>query len=188
MKFNLAKLERLNDPGRFDDLKPDVMWSALGAPSPSVIVEIGAGTGLFAERFAALAPAAVVYAADIEQTMVDWMRENRADVASGRLVPLLAEETRVPLDDGIADLVVMINLHHELVDADASYREASRLLKRGGQLLVADWAPVDSPKGPPKEIRIDTHAAVAFLESAGLVDVAAHEGLTYAWLVTAVKP
>jgi len=188
VKFDLAKLEKLNDPGRLNDLKPDVMWAALGAPNPHVIVEIGAGTGLFAERFAALAPAATVYAADIEQTMVDWMRENRTDIASGRLVPLLAEETRVPLDDGIADLAVMINLHHELVDALASYREALRLLRSGGQMLVADWAPVDSPKGPPKAIRIDAAAAVAFLERAGFADAASHEGLTYAWLVTAVKP
>lgn len=188
MKFNLAKLERLNDPGRLDDLKPEMMWAALGAPSPSVVVEIGAGTGLFAERFAALAPEAVVYAVDIELTMVDWMRGNRPDVALGRLVPLLAEETRVPLDDGIADLVVMINLHHELVDAAASYREALRLLRSGGQILVVDWAPVDSPKGPPKEIRIDAEDAVGFLTRAGFDEAASHDGLPYAWLVTGVKP
>ena len=36
------------------------------SPEPSVIVEIGAGTGLFAGRFAAMAPDAKVFAVDTE--------------------------------------------------------------------------------------------------------------------------
>lgn len=187
MKFDLAKLEKLNHPGRFDDLKPDVMWVALGSPAPSVIVEIGAGTGMFAERFALMAPDATVFAADIEEAMVAWMNDNRELARGGRLVPLLAEETHVPLDDEVADLVVMINLHHELVDPAASYAEALRLLRPGGQILVADWAPGDSPKGPPQAIRIDGQTAVGYLERAGFVDGVSHAGLPYAWLATATK-
>ena len=120
-KFDVAKLERLNDPARFADLDPTRMWDALGSPEPSALVEIGAGTGLFSARFAAMAPGATVYAVDVAPEMVAWMRENRPEVAAGRVVPVLAEETRIPLADALADIVVTINLHHELADGGAPF-------------------------------------------------------------------
>lgn len=188
MKFDIAKLEKLNDPGRFETIVPEVMWAALGEPSPETIVEIGAGTGLFAAAFAAKAPSAEIYAIDIEPKMVEWMRANRPEVASGRIVPVLAEETRVPLDDGIADIVVMINLHHELAEPEATCAEAYRLLKSGGMILVADWADRDTPKGPPREIRASAEELLAALEGAGFVDACSHDKLVWHELVTAVKP
>ena len=185
LKFDIAKLERLNDPGRFDTLKPAVMWTALGEPSPRVIVEIGAGTGLFSAAFSERAPDAVVYAADIEPTMIEWMRQHRPEVASGRVVPVLAEETRVPLPDGVADLVVMINLHHELVDPDASYAEAHRLLAPGGQLLVVDWKHEETPKGPPLSIRATKGTLERYLSAAGFSRIVAHDVLEWHELLTA---
>lgn len=189
LKFDMAKLERLNDPGRFETLPPDVFWRALGLPEgAAVIVEIGAGTGLFAAAFAALAPQATVYAADTEGVMLEWMTANRPEVAAGRVVPVKATETGVPLADGIADVVCMINLHHELAEPDASYAEARRLLKPGGRLLVVDWAPRETPKGPPQEVRVQPGALAAMLEGAGFVGITVDE-TTLPWhtMVTAVR-
>lgn len=188
LKFDIAKLEKLNDPGRFETLDPDVMFDALGRPDAHVIVEIGAGTGLFAARFAELAPHATVFAADIEPAMLEWMRDNREEVASGRIVVLPSEEEHVPLDDGIADLVVMINLHHELAAPAAIYSESLRLLRPGGQVLVCDWLDAETPKGPPLEVRASAAAVSAMLQHAGFVDVKSHEGLTNNWLLTARRP
>lgn len=189
LKFNLEKLERLNDPGRFETLPPDVFWRALGSPEgASVIVEIGAGTGVFSSAFASLAPGAIVYAADTEDAMLDWMAANRSEVAEGRIVPVKATETGVPLADGVADAVYMINLHHELVHPDRSYAEVFRLLKDGGRLLVVDWASRDTPKGPPREVRIDADTLTAMLERAGFGDVVVDE-TTLPWhlMATAVR-
>lgn len=187
-KFDMTKLERLNDTGRFDTLIPEVMWNALGAPDPRAIVDIGAGTGLFAEKFAQLAPSATVYAADMAPAMVEWMHANRRDVASGRLVPLLSAETTVPLADASAQLVTMLNLHHELADPLALYAEALRLLESGGQLLVVDWAARETPKGPPLAIRATIPALQAALSAAGFVDIVSHEGLPWHSLLTARRP
>ncbi len=188
LKFDTAKLERLNDPGRFDSLPPDVMWRALGSPDAKVITEIGAGTGLFAEAFAELAPRAVVYAVDTEQVMLDWMVEHRPYARSGRIVPVLSSETRVPLDDGIADVVVMINVHHELADPEAIYAEAFRLLAYRGRALVVDWAPRETPKGPPLTVRVRPDELVRMLEGCGFSDVRLHDGqLPWHSMVTAVR-
>jgi len=189
-KFDIAKLERLNDPGRFDTLPPTVFWDALGAPTDArSIVEIGAGTGLFAARFASLAPDAVVHVADIEPVMLEWMTENRPEVAEGRLVPILAEEDHVPLQSSSADVVYMINLHHELVSPSASYAEALRLLHPGARLMVVDWAPGESPHGPSQHVRVPAEDVADILRVVGFAQVVVHEGaLPYAWLITAVRP
>lgn len=186
-KFNIHRLERLNDPGRFDSLDPARMWEAIGVPAPRVIVEIGAGTGLFAGRFAQYAPDAVVYAADIEPVMVEWMRVNRPEVAEGRVVPVLSTETGVPLDDGIADVAVMIALHHELADPAGTYAEAYRLLRPGGTLLVADWAPGESEHGPSQAVRVSADGIAEVMRGAGFANVTVHPPLAFHSLLTGVK-
>ena len=189
-KFDIAKLERLNDPGRFDTLPPAVFWDALGAPADArSIVEIGAGTGLFATRFAELAPGAVVHVADIEPVMLEWMRENRPEVAAGRLAPILADEDHVPLADSSADVVYMINLHHELVSPSVSYAEALRLLRPAGRVMAVDWAPGESPHGPSQHVRVPAEDVADMLRIVGFAQVVVHEGaLPKAWLITAAKP
>ena len=186
-KFDISKIERLDDEARFAYLDPEVMWAALGHPAPTAIVDIGAGTGLFARRFAALAPEATVFAVDTEPVMIKWLEEHADTTLGGRVRPVLAEETRIPLHDQVADLVVMLNLHHELVSPAESYAEALRLLRPGGQLLVADWAKTDVEGGPPQEIRATFDQVAGILKAAGFECVTGHEGLPRHTLVTACK-
>lgn len=187
-KFDVAKLDRLNDPSRFEYLDPETIWRAAGATDPHVIIEIGAGTGMFACRFAELAPNAEVYAVDVEPTMVRWMFEHRPSALSGRLKPTLSRETVIPLPTGEADVVVMINVHHELADPTSTYREALRLLRIGGSVVIADWAPGDTPGGPPQHVRVPAEEIATLLAKVGFADTAVHEGLPKHSLVSAHKP
>ena len=186
-KFDIAHLERLNDEARFEYLDPGVMWAAANTPDARTIVEIGAGTGLFACRFAELAPKADIYAADIEPIMIRWMFQHRPEALSGRLHPILAEETKIPLPTGEADLALMINVHHELADPRSSYCEALRLLKIGGTLLVADWLPGDTGSGPPQAVRATADQIEETLASVGFCEISSHEGLPQHSLLTGRK-
>ena len=179
-KFDISKLDRLNDESRFEYLDPELLWRTAGVPDAATIVEIGAGTGLFACRFAQYAPGADVWAADVSQVMVRWMCD--------RLHPVLASETSVPLGTGEADLVVMINVHHELADPQASYREALRLLRIGGVLLVADWRLGDTTRGPSQECRASAEQIGEMLTTVGFQGVTTHPDLPHHSLTTACKP
>jgi ubiquinone/menaquinone biosynthesis C-methylase UbiE len=181
-------MERLNDTGRFEGLPPEVMWHALGNPCPSTIVDVGAGTGLFACKFADLAPAAEVYAVDTEPAMVRWMLEHRPLHLCERLHPLLGQESAIPLGSGEAELVVMIDLHHELVDPLSTYADVSRILCAGGQLLVVDWSPGSSEIGPPQDIRASAESIAGILSSVGFEPVTIHPDLPEHSLITAFKP
>ena len=169
-KFDISRMDRLDDESRFDELDPAVLWEALDLVNPAVIVEIGAGTGLYASLFAAMAPGAVVYAADLAPEMVQRMKDRRPEI-----VPLQSSESHVPLDDSSANAVVMLLVHHELADPAASYQDAARLLAPQGRVLIADVSP-DSPRErPPRHIRASAEKIVAALEGAGFTDVRPHE-------------
>jgi ubiquinone/menaquinone biosynthesis C-methylase UbiE len=187
LKFDPAKLEKLNDPGRLETLRPDAMWVAFGLEDPEVLVEIGAGTGMFAAEFARRAERATLYAADTSEEMLAWMLEHRSEVAEGRMLPVRSDEASVPVDAGIADGVYMINLHHELAEPAAIYAEAFRMLRPGGRMLVVDWAPVETPKGPPLHVRVTPDALAGYLKRAGFSEITAHDTLPWHSMLTASR-
>ncbi|TLM98091.1 MAG: class I SAM-dependent methyltransferase, partial [Actinobacteria bacterium] len=129
-----------------------------------------------------------VYAVGTASAMVEWQRENTPAELLDRIHPVLGGETTIPLDDASADLAVMMNVHHELADPVASYREALRVLRDGGQLLVVDWLPGVPGEGPEDEVRVAPEMIAAVIASAGFGDVEIGEGFEKHSLITAVKP
>ena len=98
-----------------------------------VVVEVGAGTGAqtvhLAGEVVAVEPDPAVLAiarGKAGAASVDW----RAGMADA-----------LPVDDGVADAVVMtLLLHHLNADGKrAALGEALRVLRPGGRLCVADW-------------------------------------------------
>lgn len=185
VKFNPAKLARLNDPQRLVVLDPVRIWSTLSlADAPRVALDIGAGTGLFARAFAAHMPAGILYACDAEPLMVDWMRQN---LTAPNIVPLLSAEATVPLPDGQADLIYMIAVHHELLEPLSLLAECRRLLRPEGTIALIDWKKDGTQGGPPPEIRIPEHIVLDQLRQAGFSDLRQHPILPCHFMLTATR-
>jgi len=99
------------------------------------------------------------------------------------------EESKTPLEDGIADFVFMITLHHELEEPVELMKECRRILKPGGKLLITDWRKDDmEPGGPSKDYRIESSTAISHLELAGLVNIAVFDGSKRLFCIGAVNP
>jgi ubiquinone/menaquinone biosynthesis C-methylase UbiE len=178
-KFDPKKLARLNDPKRLEHLNPDLIWDKAGLKDPSVVVDIGAGTGFFALRFIRKMEKGRVYACDISDEMLSWMEGNLPQESKGRVIPVKMKESTVPLPDAVADLVYMIDLHHELEQPDRILGEALRLLKRGGKLLVIDWKKEQTPEGPPLEIRVTEETIASQMRNAGFKKIIKYAVLPY---------
>ncbi|HUO77107.1 MAG TPA: class I SAM-dependent methyltransferase, partial [Thermodesulfovibrionales bacterium] len=157
-KFDPRKLDKLNDPKRLEYLNPDLIWEKAALKDPSILIDIGAGTGFFALLFSKKMKKGKVYACDISDEMLLWLEDNLPSESKGRVIPVRMEESSVPLSEDMADLVYMINLHHELEQPQKILREALRLLRRGGKLLIIDWKKEQTPEGPPLEIRVTEEA------------------------------
>lgn len=186
-KFDPSKLQKLNDPGRLQYLNPDIIWETLNPAAPRVLVDIGAGTGVFSVLFARKIGHGKVYACDISDIMISWMKENLPAELRERVVPVRMDESSVPLQDGVADVVYMINLHHELEEPEKIIAEAHRLLKDGGKLSVIDWKKEETPEGPPVSIRVTEEEIARQMGGAGFSDVQLHRVLKFHSFVTGIK-
>lgn len=184
IKFNPQKLAKLNDPRRLEMINPDLIWQTLELAAPKVLIDIGAGTGIFARNFAARVPDGTVYACDSSPVMADWMREN---LAVENIVPLLSGESAVPLEEEVADLVYMITVHHELEEPELLLAETRRLLKSGGKVALIDWRKEVMPDGPPIEIRVAEKVVMEQLRNAGFRNVRRHDILPRHFLIVGEK-
>lgn len=186
-KFDPKKLNKLNDPARIKFQSPEKIWETLQLSDPKILVDIGAGTGFFAMPFCDQMLNGTVYACDMSETMVSWMVENLPDRYRDRVIPLKSEENSCDLQDELADLVYMINLHHELDAPLTMLKEAYRMLKTGGTLMVIDWKAEETPMGPPQEIRIPVPVLQEQFSSIGLSRIQSHDGMPYHSFVTGIK-
>lgn len=183
-KFDPKKLQKLNNPQRLIDISPAFIWDTLKIVNPTVFVEIGAGTGFFSVPFLQYLQHGKIYACDISDIMIDWMKKNVC-IAHPEIIPVKMEENAVPLEAGIADLVYMINLHHELDDPKKILQETQRLLKPNGTIFIVDWKKEDMPEGPPTHIRCSSVQVKDELEGAHFKNVRTFDDMAKHFLVIA---
>lgn len=186
IKFDPKKLAKLNNPGRLKDIPPEFIQGKIQPNCPEILVDLGAGTAFFSLALLDQLGPRTIYACDLSEVMLSWIREN---VSPGHpeIVPVKSEESSVPLDDDIADLVFMIALHHELKAPQVLLEEGYRLLKPGGQILIIDWLKKEMPEGPPESIRCLPETVEGQLVRAGFSSVRIHEGLRKHFMVTGLK-
>lgn len=177
-KFDPKKLAKLNDPKRLEYLNPDLIWEKAAFKNPMVLIDIGAGTGFFALLFSKKIKGKV-YACDISDEMFKWMDDNLPIESKGIVIPVKMDENSVPLPDGAADLVYMINLHHELEEPLRIIQDSSRLLKKGGKLMIIDWKKEKTPEGPPLELRVQEATIESQMRKCGFFNIRKHALLPY---------
>jgi len=169
-KFDPKKLQKLNNPDRLKDIPPEFIHERLGGGARETLVEIGAGTAFFSIALYNYFRPQALYACDISELMIDWMSANVVPKYPA-IVPVKTAESSVPLADEIADLVFMINLHHELDNPAESIAESYRLSKSGGNILIIDWKKEEMKDGPPQHIRCETETIVKQLEMGGFAHI-----------------
>ena len=187
-KFNPKEIAKLTDPKRLAFQAPDEIWAELELINPKTLIDIGAGTGFFAMPFSEkMEGGGIVYACDSSPVMITWLEENIPKKYQNSIRPLATEENRIKLDSEMADLVYMINLHHELDQPEKMLEEATRLLKKGGTMMVIDWKAEETSFGPPLRIRISAEEIAQQFEAAGLSQIRQHPILPYHSFVTGLK-
>jgi len=185
-KFDVKKLQKLNNPERLKDIPPQFIKEQLSGIAPEVMIEIGAGTAFFSIALRDILKPATLYACDISQTMIDWMTENVAP-SYPNIVPMKSGETGIPLPDGVAGLLFMINLHHELEAPAQSITESYRLLKPGGEIFIIDWKKQEMNDGPPQHIRYEPETVADQILAGGFSNIAIIDDLPKHFMVVAKK-
>lgn len=102
-------------------------------------IDLGSGTGRMIELFAPQARRAE--GVDSSRKMLALARARLDDTGSGQASVRQADILGLPYEDDCADLVTIHQVLHYLPEPQAAIKEAARILKPGGTLLIADFAP-----------------------------------------------
>jgi predicted methyltransferase len=170
--FPPQDLGLLESPDRDQWQKPDQIMDALQIAEGSIVADLGAGGGWFTAQLSArVGPNGIVYAEDIQPTMIEVIdrRAARENLRNVRTVLGTANDPRLP--PGIdAALIVHAYCEMEIPPADPVMilRRVAESLKPDGRLGVVDFNPGGGGPGPPADQRVDADAVIRAAEEAGL--------------------
>jgi len=155
--------ERLRSPERVARLEVErvVTLSVEGLPAARLL-DVGTGTGLFAEAFAAKVLAVAGIDPNKEHLAIAARLVRGAEFKEG-----IAEA--IPYGDGAFDIAFLGHVLHEVDDPAAALREARRVSTR--RVVVLEWPYKAEEQGPPLEHRLKEETIVALAAQAGLVRV-----------------
>ena len=166
--FDPNKAEILRGADRLRWNNPVEIVAAVEIAPGARVAEIGCGNGWFTfELERAVRPRGMIYALDMQTAMLQILETHRQNYE--RILVLPCEENAFDLDDGEVDVVFHANVLHECSEPIVHLREANRVLKNGGQLIVIEWKPgvgEDEP-GPRADYRLAPETTREFAEQAG---------------------
>lgn len=160
------EIERLRNPERLARLEVErvVELSLEKLDTPQTVVDIGTGSGVFAEAFAARG--LLVSGVDANPEMLPAAQSY---VPSGRFKEGTAEQ--LPFQDHEFDLAFMGLLLHETDDLLAALKEAFRVSTK--RLVILEWPYEEQPFGPPLEHRLKQNTIFELAVQAGFGEVEA---------------
>ena len=164
-----------DDPARDAWQLPDRVIAALNLKRGQIVADIGAGTGYFSVRLAKSEAAPRVYGADIEPSMVSYLRERAAKEGLNNVIAVLAAADQPNLPEPV-DLVLIVDTYHHIGDREAYFRRLAKSMRPGGRVAIIDFKP-DSPEGPPKEFRFPPEKFESEMGRAGYKLTAQHDFL-----------
>ncbi|MBL8551554.1 MAG: metalloregulator ArsR/SmtB family transcription factor [Hyphomonadaceae bacterium] len=115
------------------------MLKAAGPGPFGLMIDVGVGAGRMIELFAPRVRRAEGF--DTSRQMLAVARSKLCDLPEGKAAVRIGDAYAPPTQGGSADLVTMHHLLHYLADPGRAIGEAARLLKPGGRLVIADFAP-----------------------------------------------
>ncbi len=124
-----------------DDAVEAAMVAAIGKRPFESLLDLGTGTGRLLELFAPLYNRAVGIDASAAMLSVARANLDRAGISGAQV--RLGDIHNLPFPRDAFDVVTIHQVLHYLDDPERAVAEAARVLRPGGRLLIADFAPHD---------------------------------------------
>jgi len=169
--------------------EPNKILNKLELRDDMVAAEFGCGSGDFAISLAKKLKEGRVYGLDVQEEPLSALKgrarsENLFNVETIRCD--LEERGGSTLPDAFLDVVLVPNVLFQAEDKKAMLREAARVLKREGQMLVIDWRK-ESVLGP-KTGRVSAEEVKEMAEEMGLELEKEFEAGAFHWGLIFKKP
>ena len=129
---------------RYDCLK--IIKKIIGYDISGIVLEIGAGTGIYSCHIAKLRDVEKVYILDYSKICVEELipfvikRFRLNESEEKKLYPVVGSFNDIKLPDNSVDFVIAMEALHHSEDREITFREVYKVLKVGGYLIAMDRA------------------------------------------------
>lgn len=158
----------------------------LAAPKPGmVVVDIGAGTGLFAMMMSdAVGPSGRVYAEEVLEKFSRYIAERAERERRTNVVSVMGTATEVGLPAESVDFAFACDVYHHLDHPFEMLASIRRTLRRDGELFLVDFSrePGESPAWILDHVRASEAQVIQEVEGAGFALLTTNHdlGINYA--------
>jgi ubiquinone/menaquinone biosynthesis C-methylase UbiE len=145
-------------PERETEEAPDAALDAIGIARGATVADVGAGAGYITWRLAErVGPAGKVYANDIQPEMLALLRKNIESRHLGNVETVLGAQDDPKLPAAQMDLVLMVDVYHELSQPQKMLRKIRESLKSDGRLVLVEYRKEDPsiPIRPEHKMSVD---------------------------------
>lgn len=130
--------------------QPDRMLDALKLRPGMTVADVGAGVGYTSVKIARrVGTKGTVLASDVQPEMLRMLRENTANLGVTNVRPVLCTATDPKLPEAAVDLILMVDVYHELSAPEAALKGFRKALKPDGRLVLVEFRAED-PEVPIK--------------------------------------
>lgn len=129
---------------RVQEEEPDIALNVLNIARGAVVADVGAGSGYMTAKLAArVGPTGRVYANDIQPEMIALLRQRLARDRIANVEPVLGTIADPKLPADTLDLILMVDVYHELSQPQAMLAALRRSLKSDGRLVLLEYRKED---------------------------------------------
>jgi ubiquinone/menaquinone biosynthesis C-methylase UbiE len=138
----------------FSDPEKNVEQLSLGAGN--YVADFGAGSGFYSFAAAeAVGASGKVYAIDVQKTLLEKLKNEARNTKHLMNVEIVWGDLEhlggTRLRENSMDVVIAANVFFMFENKDAPCMEIKRILKKGGRVLLVDWAGSFGSMGPTQD-------------------------------------
>jgi FkbM family methyltransferase len=162
--YGISWLER---PEREKEERVTLLLKNMDLKPGMVVADIGAGSGYHAVRMAKMVGDGKIYAVDVEPQMIAYLDKKIKDEQIPNIKTVLGKEQSIELSPGTIDIMLMVDVYHELSFPYEIAKSMLEALKPGGKLFLIEYRSEDSAV-PIKQVhKMTQKQAVKELKAAG---------------------
>jgi ubiquinone/menaquinone biosynthesis C-methylase UbiE len=146
-------------PERVEEEHPDEALNLIGIPKGGTVADVGAGVGYYSAKLAKrVGPEGKVYANDIQEGMIERLRQNMAAQHITNVISVLGTEDDPKLPKDQMDIVMLVDVYHEFSKPVQMIDHIRDSLKPGGRLILLEYRAEDPsvPIRPEHKMSVKT--------------------------------
>lgn len=137
------------------------------------IADLGAGAGYYTLAAAKLVGnQGKVYAIDVQKNLLERIDNQAKNNNLDNVISIWGDievKNGTHLRDDSIDSVLIINVLFQVEDVKSTLKEASRILKPGGKLMLIDWEETNDTLGPKNENLINKQKVTELAQQEKLI-------------------